>query len=106
LSFQRACEVVVPRVDWCRALMEAQEDPRQIELALRRWLSLSPLDLEASRLLLARLAEAGEAEQLAKTMDWLIGQPVALGPLFDELAAGVRCVLGQTPLAAKALCQR
>jgi tetratricopeptide (TPR) repeat protein len=106
LSFQRASEIVVPRVEWCRALAEARDDPKTVELALRRWLSLAPLDLDASRQLLAHLCEREDAEQLAKTLDWLIGQPVALGALFDELASALRVVLRFNPLGAKALCQR
>jgi hypothetical protein len=106
LSFQRACEVVVPRVAWCRALAEGPGDPRAQETALRRWLSLAPLDLDACRQLLAHLCQREDSEQLGKTLDWLIGQPVALGELFDELSRALFVVLRYNPLGAKALCQR
>ncbi len=92
LALERASELVTPRSKYCRALVELAGRQGEPDVALRwarRWVALTPLDAEASRVLLEQLTASAEAEELAKGLDWFVAQPRPREALAPQLAAAM-----------------
>jgi tetratricopeptide (TPR) repeat protein len=93
LALERACEVTVPRADWCRQLAEAAEAQGHPETALRwlrRWVSLTPLNQAACAALLQALARQDNVEPLNKGLTWLLGQPQPISRLAADVTLALR----------------
>jgi hypothetical protein len=109
LAFERACEMVVPRARYCRELVFLAERAKDVDKARRwaqRWLSLTPLDTEAGRILLEQWERSTDAKLLAKGLDWWLGQPRPRGILAAEFGRGVQRLVALDPARARLLAQR
>ncbi len=109
LALERAMELVVPRRKYCRSLVSVALANDEPEVALRwarRWVSLAPLELESNRVLLTLLAQHGSAIELAKGLDWFVGQPRPRGVLAEELARALARLAEIDPTQGRQLAQR
>ncbi len=92
LALERASEMVTPRSEYCRALVELAVRQGEPDVALRwarRWVALKPLDVAANRGLLEQLIASGDAEELAKGLDWFVAQPRPREVLAGQLASAM-----------------